>query len=346
MCKKPNEMLKLVWLSICVCLVFALVITACGKREKIVTVYTSLDRSITEPIFEQFTKETGIRVVPEYATAITNAAGLPGAILAEKDNPRCDVFWNDTILSTILLKNEGLLQSSLPENAALYADEYKDPDGTWFGFAARARVLVANTNTVPIERYPQRVQDLGFRGLRAKTGLANPLVGTSSDHVACLFALLGDDAAKAYLQKLKANQITIQPNNRACVIKVSAGSLAAGLTDSDKAIIEQRNGAPITIVFSDKQPNAIGTLFIPNTIALIKDAPHRKSAQLLMNYLLSPAVEEQLANAETAQIPLNKTYQGPHPLGRLPDNRMPVDFTKAAAKFKDANDWIRNEFLP
>jgi iron(III) transport system substrate-binding protein len=323
----------------------AIISLGCHQKQASVVVYTALDRNFSEPIFEKFTQETGIKVLPKYDTESTKTVGLVNAIISEANQPRCDVFWNNEIVNTIRLKNKDLLQPCQPKNADLYPSTFKDADGTWYGFAGRARVLIVNTNLVPEGETPTSVQDLAKPDFKDVAGIAKPLFGTTASHAACLFALLGDEQAKAYLMNLKNNGISIESGNKTCALDVSAGKLAAGLTDTDDAIIEINNGKPVKLVFPDQEPDQPGTLFIPNTVAMIAKAPHPEEAQILINYLLSPEVEEYLSQCPSAQIPLNKTYKGPHPLGELPEHHMDVDFNEAAANFKKAGEWIKQSFL-
>ena len=86
---------------------------------------------------------------------------------------------------------------------------------------------------------------------------------------------------------------------------VASGRLAWGLTDTDDAIGEIERGMPVTIVYPDQAEGQPGTLFIPNTLSLVKGSPHAAEAEQLLNYLLSPEVEKKLALGKSAQIPLN-----------------------------------------
>src|SRR5262249_55732564 len=63
--------------------------------------------------------------------------------------------------------------------------------------------------------------------------------------------------------------------------------------------------SPVAIIYPDRGEGDLGTLFIPNTVALVKGAPHPKAAGALADYLLSPDVESALAKGPSAQIPLN-----------------------------------------
>ena len=73
-------------------------------------VYSALDREFSEPILERFTQETRIRALPKYDLESAKTVGLTSAIIAEASRPRCDVFWNNEILNTLRLKEQGLLE--------------------------------------------------------------------------------------------------------------------------------------------------------------------------------------------------------------------------------------------
>ena len=63
---------------------------------------------------------------------------------------------------------------------------------------------------------------------------------------------------------------------------------------------------PVAIVYPDQGDGQLGTLFIPNTLALIKDSPNPEAAEKLLDYLLSSDVERRLADGPSAQIPLRR----------------------------------------
>jgi iron(III) transport system substrate-binding protein len=316
-----------------------------GASDEVV-VYTALDRQFSEPILADFTAQTGIKVQPAYDTESTKTVGLVSRIRAEKDRPRCDVFWNNEILNTLRLKQEGLLQPCRPAQAEHFPPRYRDPEGYWYGFAARARVIIVNTDLVKPEEMPSSINDFGNPKWRSHTGIAKPLFGTTASHVACLFALLGREPAQELLHAFKRNDVQIVAGNRACAEMVGAGRLAFGLTDTDDAIIEQEAGKPVAIVFPDGGADEMGTLLLPNTLALIKDCPHPEAGRRLIDYLLSPEVEGRLAEGASAQIPLHdKTRTASRVCGLNDVHQMQVDFSRAAEAFADAAAFIENEFL-
>ena len=311
-----------------------------------VVVYTALDRNFSEPILREFRDRTSIHVRAQYDTESTKSVGLANRIRAERDRPRCDVFWNNEIVNTLRLKEEGLLTAFEPAEARNYPATFQDPDRQWYGFAARARVLIVNTDLVPEAETPTSIYDLLDPRWKGKIAVAKPLFGTTASHVACLFSALGESKAQEFLKKLKANDVQIQGGNKGCAEAVGAGRAAFALTDTDDAMIEKESGKPVRIVYPDATFDGIGTLFLPNTLAVIRGAPHEKEAKILVDYLLGPEIEEQLAAGPSAQIPLNRLASGGARVkGPAQAKAMKVDFQDAAQHFDAALEVVKKDFL-
>ena len=311
-----------------------------------VVVYTALDRGFSEPILMNFRERTGIVARAKYDTESTKTVGLVNAIRAEKNRPRCDVFWNNEIVNTIRLKHAGLLARYVSPASEAFPAGFRDPEGYWTGFAARARVIIVNSAMVPEREEPTSIFDLTKPKWRGRVGIAKPLFGTTATHVACLFTALGEAKAKQWLLDLKANQVSVEAGNKTCALKVAAGELAAALTDTDDAVIELERGKPVRIVYPDSKPGQIGTLFIPNTLALIQGGPSTETGKRLIDYLLSPEVEEALARCPSSQIPLNPAARAKPRVKTLRDVvAMDVDFEDAARAFESAATFVRDQFL-
>ncbi|MBN2578564.1 MAG: extracellular solute-binding protein [Pirellulales bacterium] len=327
---------------------FAMLILCAGcwsAKPSEVVVYTALDAEFSRPIFKDFTQKNGVEVSPKFDTESTKTVGLAEAILAEGRRPRCDVFWNNEILHTVRLQRAGLLEAYRCPAAQVFPPEFRSPDGYWQGFAARARVLIVNTNLVPEDRRPKSILDLTAPQWQGRCGLAKPLFGTTATHAACLFAVWGDAKAKEFFTQIKKNQARILSGNKKVAQAVAAGQLAFGLTDTDDALIEVEKGMPVTVVYPDQGPDGLGTLFIPNTLAIIRGAPHPQQARRLIDYLLSPAVETKLAEGPSAQIPLNpKVHVKLRTETPETVRPMQVDFEKAADCWEAAAKYLRQEF--
>jgi iron(III) transport system substrate-binding protein len=272
-----------------------------------VVVYSALDREFSEPILKDYAKRTGVEVLPKFDVESTKTVGLTNLIMSEADQPRCDLFWNNEILNTLRLKEKGLLEPFHPSHAGELPATFKDKDGTWYGFAARARILLVNTKLVALTDRPRGIKDLVDPRWKGKIGIAKPLFGTTATQAACLFAAWGDNKARAFFRGLKSNGVQVLSGNKQVAMAVGSGQLAFGLTDTDDAMGEVEAGSPAAIVYPDRERGELGTLFIPNTLALVKGPRHAEPARALADHLLSPEVETALAEGPSAQIPLLPT---------------------------------------
>ena len=90
----------------------------------------------------------------------------------------------------------------------------------------------------------------------------------------------------------------------------------------------------------------MGTLFIPNTLCVIRGGPNAENARRLVDYLLSVEIEERLAGGPSAQFPV---IAGAETESRAapdePVRWMEADFEAAADKWDTAAEFLRNEFV-
>ncbi len=317
--------------------VIAIALLACGclpAAKDEVVIYTALDKEFSEPILAQFEKETGIKVRAKYDQESNKTVGLANAILQQGDRPRCDLFWNNEVLHTERLKRAGVLQPFDFANQTIFPAAYRDPERTWQGFAARARVLIVNTQLLPDPtQWPTSVQDLADPKWQGRCTLARPMFGTSATHAAVLFQNLGRGPAEDFYSRVKQVAV-LQGGNKQVAVRVAEGQFAFGLTDTDDAMIELAAGRPIEIVFPDQAADQPGTLFNPNTLSAIRHGDKiSATTQRLIDHLLSPQVEEILATGPSAQFPLNSANRSKHRLDWKGKKHMTVDFGAAA------NDW-------
>jgi iron(III) transport system substrate-binding protein len=333
----------------CAPLLLAVVVVTVGcaprPSENAVVVYTALDGKFSKQVLDDFTAAAGIEALPKFDTESTKTVGLAQAIIAESARPRCDVFWNNEILNTLRLQQRGLVELYRSPAAEDFPPEWRSPEGAWHGFAARARILLVNTNIVTESDRPASLGDLADAKWKGRTGIAKPLFGTTATHAACLFAVLGDEEARQFFGDLKANDVQVLAGNKQVAQAVSAGQLAFGLTDTDDALVEIEGGQPVAIVYPDQGEGQFGTLFIPNTLAIVKGCPHPDAARNLVDYLLQPAVEKRLAEGPSGQVPLNPKVKAELRVETPKTIRaMQVDWDAAAESWDAAAAFIRDEF--
>ncbi|HEX3043880.1 MAG TPA: extracellular solute-binding protein [Bacillota bacterium] len=322
-------------------IVLAITMIGCLGDSNQVILYTSFDQIYSEPIVKDFEKATGIKVKAVYDSEATKTVGLVNRLIAEKKNPQADVFWNNEMGRTIVLKNKGILTPYMSPQAKEIPGGFKDMKGYWTGFAARARVLIYNTKLVPENQVPQTLADLRKPQWKGKVAMANPLFGSTATHFAALWTLWGAEETKKYCQALKANGVVLVDGNSVVRDKVGAGEYPIGLTDTDDANSGMLGGMPVKMIFLDQGEGQIGTFVMPNTVCLIKNGPNPKNGQKLIDYLLSPEVESKLAKSETIQIPLHQGLKITGGLAIDDIRAMPVDFVKVGANLETSSRFLQ-----
>src|SRR5579871_6678941 len=131
------------------CILLLIFCAGCLRSEPRVVLYCAQDRDFAVPLLDEFHRQFGLPVVPKYDTEKNKSVSLYEELVAERNRPRCDVFWNNEILSTIRLQRQGLLDPYISPSARDYPASTHPEDRTWQAFAARARVLIVNTKRVP-----------------------------------------------------------------------------------------------------------------------------------------------------------------------------------------------------
>lgn len=315
--------------------------SGCRHETPRVVLYCGQDREFAEGVLADFTQQTGITVDLRCDTEADKSVSLYEALVRERAAPRCDVFWNNEILHVMRLAKAGLLEPYASPAAADFPAWTRPADRSWQAFAARARILLVDARLPEAER-PKNLVDLADPKWRGRVAMAKPLFGTTATHGACLFAAMGEQAAKDFLTRLRPN-VAILPGNKDVAVAVGAGRFAVGLTDTDDALDEIRKGRPVTMVYPDQ--DGLGTLFLPNTLALVRGAPHPAAARKLIDFLLSPAVETALAHGPSGQIPLNPQLKLDLPVATPRTVRaMAIDFTKAAELWEASQTFLRANF--
>src|SRR5215218_2913645 len=160
-------------------------LAACNKsrvREAgTVVVYVSEDQVFSEPILKDFERDTGIQVKAVYDTEETKSTGVMNRLISEKANPQADVYWANEPVRADVLKQQGIATPYVSRNAQGIPTHFKDPQGYWTGFSARARVFVVNKK---LRNRPSTFADYGSTAFQNQGVIANPLFGTTTAYMA------------------------------------------------------------------------------------------------------------------------------------------------------------------
>ncbi len=319
--------------------VIAFLLTSCTTTNNEVVVYTSVDQVFSEPVLKEFEKRTGIKVKTVFDTEETKSTGVLNRLIAERNNPQSDVFWSGDPMRADVLKQRGITEAYRSPAASGISEVFIDNDYNWIGFSSRARVLLINTNLVKPQDIPSSILDLTNEKYKGKFTVANPLFGTTSFHIAAIFAALGDEKATQFMEDLKKNGVVISSSNGDVKKKVATGEVQMGLTDTDDANEAVKEGAPVKAIFLDQ--NGFGNLIVPNTVSLIKNSQNSENGKKLIDFLLSVETEKMLAES-CAQMPLHKGVPVPSTVPSL-DNIVPmkVNYAEVAQKSEQIKEYLK-----
>ena len=311
---------------------------SCHNEDEVVA-YTSVDQVYSEPVFQYCEEVTGLEVRAVFDTEETKSTGVLNRLIAEGDAPQADVFWSGDPVRPFLLIGHDLVEPYSSPVAESLPEQFRAPDGSWTGFAARARVLLVNTDLVGHDNMPTSIMDLADPRWRGQTAIANPLYGTTTMHVAALFTQWGDEEGQRFLDSLRENDVRMASSNGEVKRQVVSGEIAFGLTDTDDAFQAISSGTPVTVIYPDQ--DGLGTLVMPTSIVLMRDGPNTANGQRLIDCLLSVEVEGLMAES-AAHMPLRDEVTVPDSIRAVGTLRtMDVDYAAMGDTMERNQEWLR-----
>jgi iron(III) transport system substrate-binding protein len=261
-----------------------------------VNIYSYRQDVLVRPLFDAFTKETGVKVNVVFARK-----GLIKRLQAEGRNSPADLVFTVDIARLSDIVNAGLsqpvktatLEKSVPA-------EYRDENGMWYGLTLRARMIYTSKERVgkgQITSYEQ-LADPKWRGKVCTRK------GDHAYNIALLAAYIGhygEAKATDWLRGVKANLARKpQGNDRAQVKAIMEGvcDIAVGnhyymalMLKNDK---QKPWAASANLVFPTLAGK--GTHMNVSGVMMTKYAPNKANALKLMEFLTSKKAQGIYAN--------------------------------------------------
>jgi iron(III) transport system substrate-binding protein len=253
-----------------------------------VNVYSLRQPFLVKPLFEAFTKETGIKVNVVFAKKgliqrlKSEAANSPADLLFTVDVGRLNDAFQAGVTQSV---STAALQAAIPA-------AYRHPEGHWYGMTTRVRIFYASRDRVKpgeIESY-EDLTDGKWKGRLCSRS------GKNSYNVALIASMIahhGEAEAEKWLTGVRTNLARRpQGNDRAQVKAIHAGEcdIAIGNHYYYGNMLEREDqrlwADSVTLVFPNQKGR--GTHVNISGVALTKAAPNKANAIRLMEFLAGP----------------------------------------------------------
>jgi iron(III) transport system substrate-binding protein len=302
-------------------------LAGCGGGDPDLVVYSGRSEPLIKPFLEEFAEREGLDVQVRFA----DTADLVGTLLEEGDKTRADVFIGQDAASLARLDEEGLLQ---PYEALMKTPaRFRAGDATWTGLSGRARVLIVPEGG----DHPESVFDL--TDPRWKGEIAAPIASNVSfrDWVSAIRIDRGDGFTREFLEGLKRNDLEVLASHGEVRNAVADGEFGIGLVNHYYVELEKQEGSNVEAVYTDQQRGGFGVVFNVASAGITADAENAHNARRLMDYLLTPDVQERFARAnfEYPVLPGLDPAPGVRPLGGFRIARVSLEQLGAAAEGTD-----------
>jgi len=304
----------------------ALVLTALGfffafpvfPQEKVLNLYSSRHYSTDEALYANFTKQTGIRINridaaedPLIERIRNEGARSPADVFVTVDAGR---LWRAEQLGFFQSVKSALLDSRIPANL-------RHPDGLWFGFSTRARVIYYDKSRIKpgeLTRY-EDLADPKWKGkicVRSGGHIYNlSLLSSSISH-------LGEAGAEAWAKAVVANLARApKGGDTDQIAAVAAGEcqiavantyyyarLARSAKPDERSIAEK-----VGVVWPNQAPGDRGTHINISGAGVLKNAPNRDNAVRFLEYLASDEAQRYFADGNN-EWPAVPTVQVTNPV--------------------------------
>jgi len=281
---------------------------AAAEKEGKVVWYTAVDVKVAEGVAKAFkaqypkievdVERSGServlqRINQEYQSNIKNVD------VVNSSDASHFLFW----------KQQGWLAKHTPPDAAKFAAQYRDPEGTYFTWRATLDCMAYNTNLVKEADAPKSYAELLDPKWKGKLVKAHPSYsGTSLTGTYALTKVLGWD----YFEKLSKTGIQQLQSTTAPPKTIASGERAVMVDGNEYNIfIEMDAKSPVKPIYARE-----GTPFVSSPTAVFTDAPHPNAARLFQNFLYTARTQQLLVDVGG--------QRSVHPDVKEPANRTPL----------------------
>jgi iron(III) transport system substrate-binding protein len=291
-----------------------------------ITIYSGRSEELVGPLIERFESETGISAEVRYG----DTAELAATILEEGANTPADVFFAQDAGALGAVAQADLFEALPAEVLDRVPAALRSPDGEWVGVSGRARVVVYDSRELTQADLPTSIDGFTDPEWSGRLGWA-PTNGSFQAFVTALRMLEGEDAARAWLEGIVANEPRSYEGNTQVVQAVADGEIDAGFVNHYyllRFLEEQGESFPARNHFMPGGDP--GSLVNVAGAGILAASDADASARRLVEFLLSDESQAYFAQ-ETFEYPLIAGADGPAGMPSLDQIQTPdIDLSDLA----------------
>lgn len=279
-----------------------------SANTNIVRVYTHRYFTIDQQLFNQFTTATGIKV----EVVKDSDEALLEKIQSEAAQPQADIIIASDAWYLEQARKAGLLQPFSTEKLDRNVPtRYRDNAGHWTALDRGSVGLAYAKGRVDLRKL-YLYNDITSPAYRGKLLLGDPALAANRGLVAGLIALNGEAATEKWLQSIVGNRAAdvAAANNFDLIKALAEGKADMAIVPSNVLLQMKASGNPeyttpaaeVGFIYLT-QPDKNSVFYISGA-GLLKNAPHRDFAVMLLEFLTAAEQQPALVGA-TIDLPIN-----------------------------------------
>ena len=271
-------------------------VSSCAQQDDIdqLTIYTSRQPQLIEPLLEQYKALTGIDV----ALLSGNATQLMERIIVEGDATEADIFM--TVDAGVLWQagEKGIFENIESETLSQNIPQHlRDADGKWFGLSKRARTIVYSSDAVNSDDLSS-YEDLALPKWNNKLCLRTSTKVYNRSLIASMIDAQGLDHSKMVVQGWVNNLATEVFSSDTQVLKaVSAGQCAVTIVNTYylARLADDPQYSNLKLYWANQKSR--GTHVNISGAGVVKSSKNKDAATKLLEWLSSEEAQESYADA-------------------------------------------------
>ena len=258
------------------------------------TIYTSRQPQLLEPILEKFSEETGIQV----NLLSGNAQELMERIVIEGDKSNADIFmtvdagvlWQAAERNIFSETKSELLEANIPSYL-------RDPSGMWFGLSKRARTIVYSSDQFSESDF-STYEDLANSKWKGKLCLRTSKKVYNRSLIASMIDAYGFDKAKEVVAGWVSNLTTEVFSNDTNALKaVSSGQCGVTIVNTYylARLLDDPKYDNLKLFWANQDDRGVHVNI--SGAGIVKSSKNKEDAQILLEYLSSERAQDFYASA-------------------------------------------------